>query len=256
MLAGNIKSNARLLAKFIYRFGAVSGNVLFLKFKLKNDLTGLKIPGIAGPVSLRNKTRDIETFYQIFLENEYEVNWIKNPKVIIDAGSHIGLFAVFMKNKFPDAKIICIEPDAENFAMLRENTAFYKDVYYENCGLWNKETKLKVCDKHNLGNWGVVVEENEQKGSVRAVTIDSLLKKYDIDRIDILKLDIESSEKKVFSKGFENWLSKTKMIAIELHDWMEKGCSKPFFEAINKTFESYGYVTGTENTVIVNNDLE
>lgn len=256
MSAENIRSNIRLLAKFVFRFGLLGGGNLFFKFKIKKDLRDLKIPGIAAPVTLRGGTNDVETFYQIFLENEYEVNWIDDPKTIIDAGSHIGLFAVFMKNKFPDARIICIEPDAENFALLRQNTSSYEDIFYENCGLWDRETRIRAYDKYELGNWGVVVEEDPAGGDLRAVTVDSLMRKYGIDRIDILKLDIESSEKRVFGNGYEPWLARTKMIAIELHDWMEEGCSKPFFEAINKTFESYGYVTGSENTVIINNDLD
>ncbi|MCQ4062169.1 FkbM family methyltransferase, partial [Klebsiella pneumoniae] len=73
--------------------------------------------------------------------------------------------------------------------------------------------------------------------------------------VDILKLDIETSEKAVFSAGFEVWLPKVKMIIIELHDWMEPDCAKPFFEAVNKCFKSYTYSMKGENTVIVNNDI-
>lgn len=45
------------------------------------------------------------------------------------------------------------------------------------------------------------------------------------------------------------------MIVIEFHDWIEKGCSKPFFEAINKTFHNYSFVIIGENAIIVNEDI-
>ena len=73
--------------------------------------------------------------------------------------------------------------------------------------------------------------------------------------IDILKLDIETSEKKVFLDNYESWLPKTKMVIIELHDFMEEGCSRSFFTAINKTFTNYEYMIKGENTAIINNDL-
>ncbi|MPN35170.1 hypothetical protein SDC9_182665 [bioreactor metagenome] len=46
------------------------------------------------------------------------------------------------------------------------------------------------------------------------------------------------------------------MIIIELHDWMEDNCAKPFFEAINKTFKNYKYYINGENTIIINQDID
>ena len=45
------------------------------------------------------------------------------------------------------------------------------------------------------------------------------------------------------------------MIIIELHDWMEEGCAKPFFEAINKSITNYKYLVHGQNTIIINNDI-
>jgi hypothetical protein len=70
--------------------------------------------------------------------------------------------------------------------------------------------------------------------------------------IDVLKLDIESSEKELFSQNFEPWLAKTKMIIIELHDSMKAGCAKQFFEAVNKVFPNYDLSIKGENVILVN----
>ena len=101
----------------------------------------------------------------------------------------------------------------------------------------------------------MVVEEDSVNGSIDALCIDTLLLKYNIDCIDVLKLDIESSEKQLFSQNYQNWLPKVKLIIIEFHDGFEKGCSKTFFEAINKTFNDYSLSIRGENIVIRNNDL-
>ena len=249
-----MKENLKLLYRLTSLFGKVSGLRLFVNFKTGN-LDNIKVPNIKTTISLRNGTSDTPTFFQIFLYNEYDLHFIKDPKVIIDGGANIGLFTVLMKNKFPDAKIISIEPDKENFEMLKKNVASYPGVSCENCGLWNTETNLNVSDKMDRGKWGMIVEETKGEGNVKAISIKNIMDKYSLDRIDILKLDIETSEKKVFLDNYESWLPKTKMVIIELHDFMEEGCSRAFFTAINKTFTNYEYMIKGENTAIINNDL-
>jgi hypothetical protein len=112
-----------------------------------------------------------------------------------------------------------------------------------------------VWDKFDIGKWAMVVEENDYNWNVNAVSIPALMKKHDIEFIDVLKLDIESSEKELFSQNFEPWLSKTKMIIIELHDTMKEGCAKQFFETVNKVLPGYDLSIKGENLVLVNKGL-
>jgi FkbM family methyltransferase len=249
------KLNMTALYRLMRSFGIKSGFEVFLNFRL-DKLNNIRIPSIKTPILLRSATSDIPLFNQIFVNKEYNIKFAQSPKVIIDAGANIGLFTVSIKNQFPEAKVICIEPHPGNFQALKQNVSFYEDVFCENCGLWNKETLLKVYDKYNIGNWAMVVEENNEEGNIKATTINKLMDTYSLERIDILKLDIETSEREVFFENYDNWLSKTKMIIIELHDWMRADCSKPFFEAINKTFKKYTYSVSGENTIIINNDME
>ncbi|WP_170252670.1 FkbM family methyltransferase [Adhaeribacter aerolatus] len=244
----------KTLFRLLQNFGVEYGISLFINFKL-NRLDNLRLPNINSSISLRKGTSDSDAFYQVFVLNEYKIDFIERPKVIIDGGANIGLFTVLMKNKFPEAKVISVEPDKDNFAMLQKNVANYNNVYCENLGLWNRKTKLKIYDKFEMGKWAMVVEESEAEGNIEAISIDELVCKYAINTIDILKLDIETSEKILFLDNYEGWLPKVKMIIIELHDCLEEDCSKPFFVAINKTFSKYTYSISGENTVIINNDL-
>lgn len=239
----------KLLVKFFINFGFWYGPKLFLMIKT-GMVKNLKVPRIRYPLTLRKGTSDIPTFYQVFLYNEYKINYPLTPKVVIDGGANVGLYALKIKNEFPDAKVICVEPDPENFEALTKNLSVYNNVYFENAGLWNKSTTLKVYDKHNAGKWAMVVEENEKEGTVKAISISSLMEKYKLDSVDVLKLDIETSEKQVFLNNYDDWLPKVKMLIVELHDWMEEGCSKPFFTAVNKAFPKYSYTMCRENTII------
>ena len=242
------------LRQFAKKFGWIPGLKLYFNISF-NKISKIQLPTIEHPICLRENSSDLKVFYQIFLNDEYSINIPFTPTVIIDGESNIGLFSVLYKNLFKDAKLICIEPDYENFILSEENLSNYENVFHENKGIWTKDTSLRVSDKHNSGKWGMVVEE-DPRGELEAITIDSIIRKYAINIIDVLKLDIESTEKYIFNSNYENWLPKVKMIIIELHDWMEPGCSRPFFEAINKCFTNYEYSCVGENTIIINLDLK
>jgi hypothetical protein len=68
---------------------------------------------------------------------------------------------------------------------------------------------------------------------IPAVPISSLMNKYNWQEVDIVKMDIEGAEKEVFANNnaFE-WLSKTKLLIIELHDNYVANCSKTLFKAL------------------------
>jgi len=97
-----------------------------------------------------------------------------------------------------------------------------------------------------------VSDESSGPGDVVMATVDDLLAEFSLPHIDILKLDIESAEKQLFSENYMSWLSKTRIILIELHDWMEPGCSRSFFTAINEAFPNYSFYQVGENSVISN----
>jgi FkbM family methyltransferase len=229
------------------------GLKLFDQYQFGN-LEKVVLPTVKHPFTLRYNTSDIPVFDQVFLNEEYNIK-LTAPHVIIDGGANIGLFALYIKNKYPEAKIICVEPDLENFDILQKNTSVYDNIFCENFGIWNKDTKLKIYDKYDMGKWAMVVEEDSMNGKISAISLKTLMEKYSINRIDVLKLDIETSEKQLFLDNYDYWLPKTKIIIIELHDWMEDGCSKPFFEAINKSFLKYKFSMIGENVVIENKDL-
>lgn len=244
----------KLLYKFWISFGLIKGTILFSKFKI-GDIKSIKLPNIKYSISLRKQTSDIQVFHQIFLNREYDIKF-NSTDVIIDAGANIGLFTIAMKNRYPESTIICLEPDVENYSVLTQNVSHYEGIFCQNCGLWSTDTKLKVFDKYGHGKMGIVVEEDNVYGNVQGISLESILKKYSIQTIDVLKVDIETSEIQLFSNGYQQWLPKVKTIVIELHDWMGVECAKPFFEAINKTFTKYEYSISGENTIIYNKDLE
>lgn len=84
-----------------------------------------------------------------------------------------------------------------------------------------------------------------------SITIDKIIELYNIDKIDILKIDIEGSEKEVFEES--EWLDKVNILIIELHDRMKKGCSQSVLNSVMK-FDFSLQING-ENLIFIKSKL-
>jgi FkbM family methyltransferase len=248
-----MKLKLQRVATLIEKFGLSKGLQLYLGLR-KNNLPHISLPGIKSLIFLRPGTTDNAIFDQVFVKGEYSIPLSFEPSVIVDVGAHIGLFTVFMKNLFPEARFICVEPGKSNFQQLRKNTEAYQSIQIENAAIWNRSTSVLLQEQFDLGQSGLQATEHSA-GETQAITMEMLFEKYSLSHIDILKLDIETAEKIVFANGYEGWLKRVRLIIIELHDWLEPGCAQVFLKAINLTFEHYRYTVCGENTVIENLDF-
>jgi len=72
-----------------------------------------------------------------------------------------------------------------------------------------------------------------------AVDIGTLLRESGMERVSILKIDVEGAEAIIFSANYEAWINNVDNIVIELHDDSDFGeSSKVFFDAISgRSFE-------------------
>lgn len=220
---------------FSRKFG-IQGFIFWMKrIFFRNSLIKFQHKSFSKPVYLRNNTSDIPIFKQILLNEDYNLSLDFEPEFIIDCGSNIGLSAIYFKNKYPQSKIVCIEPEHTNFELLVKNTTGYTDIHCLHSGIWNKNTNLRIKDL-NLGNYAFIVEEVQFKDTetIPAISIDQIMIQFNMKSIDLLKIDIEGSEKEVFEYNYEHWLSKTKIIIIELHDCLRPGASAAFYKAIDR----------------------
>jgi FkbM family methyltransferase len=158
--------------------------------------------------------------------------------------------AIYFANRYKEAKIIAIEPESNNYELLERNTENYTNITAIKAALWNTSGEISLFDT-GLGNDGFMVENNEAllktpvkniKQKIKTITIDEIINEFHIDSVDILKIDIEGSEKEVF-ESCKSWINKVKCIIIELHERMKKGCNKAFRKNI-KYFDKAGFYDG------------
>ena len=98
--------------------------------------------------------------------------------------------------------------------------------------------------------WSYVIHEVSEPSdqSFQAISIAGLMKKYDLEHIDILKMDIEGSEKEIFSDDYKSWLSKVRVLIVEFHDHKIPDCTKTFFKALDDY--SYRMRCRGENVIV------
>lgn len=221
------------IIRFYREFG-MSGLFILNKEKFsKKPFYSFQIKDYQYSIYHRPRTSDLDTFIQVIWHKAYEVGYGLEPKTIVDCGANIGLASIQYGKLFPKAKIFAIEPDKGNFDILKLNTQGYSNITPIRKGVWNKSTNLRIKDNGN-GNWGFQVEEaeNEDSDTVPSISLRELIDTYNIENIDILKVDIEGSEKELFEYDCDFWLSKTKTLIIEVHDWMNHGAVRAVFSKI------------------------
>jgi FkbM family methyltransferase len=206
------------------------------RFRNRDTPLTLRTKYARFPLFFRPNTSDIDAFSQIFVAREYRcLDHLTRAPLIIDCGANVGYASAYFLSRFPDAFVIAIEPDRDNFALLEKNLAPYAGRYRAICSaIWSKKADLVFSDAR-LGDgreWSRTVREAApgEPPAVTACDIGSLFKESGFDRIALLKIDIEGSEVEVFtSSEYSEWLPSVDHLVIELHG---SDCKSAFLQAI------------------------
>lgn len=178
-------------------------------------------------------TADEGVIYEIFQKRVYKgIFWpypdkIEQTKVIFDIGAHIGIASLYFRGIFPEALIVCVEPECQNARILKANLK--GKSLADNGAIWHKNTALQL-EPSKTGSWGYTVTEGK---GIAGRTIPRLMDLYFVDRIDLMKMDIEGAEKILFEHPCP-WLSKVVTLIIETHDDKVPGCLKAVRDRVAK----------------------
>jgi FkbM family methyltransferase len=149
-----------------------------------------------GRVFIRHATPDVVTLDEVFYTRDYEfpadvsARLDRSPRVL-DLGANIGLFGVFVLERFPGARITAVEPDAANAAVLRRCAAANTPEAWtivEAAAATHEGTVPFVSGQFSLSQ---VAEGGEPTPAVDALVL--------LDDAELGKLDIEGSEWELLS---------------------------------------------------------
>ena len=166
------------------------------------DGTPFLIPDVASFLS---------TYEELIYRGVYEFETKQEVPIILDFGANIGLSIYFCMKHYPKAKVYGYEADPFIFKYLEHNVQGITNGNIElfNVALSDAEGGLHFASNHADG--GRVSDEGV---TVRAVDAVAEIRKF--DRIDMLKIDIEGSERIILPR-ISPYLERVENIFIEYH---------------------------------------
>ncbi|KAI0187286.1 S-adenosyl-L-methionine-dependent methyltransferase [Xylaria flabelliformis] len=181
----------------------------------------VELPTLSCYASSVDEARFI--YKEIYEDKCYDVANLSEAPFIVDVGANIGLASLYMKQKYPSAKILAFEPAPETYDTLCKNLALHKVSGVEplQYGCASKPGTAKLTFFPNLpGNSTLVPAEKQELyeeavkkhgreaadkrfGGSREVDVKLerlshfLDSRSDIKQIDLLKVDVEGAELEV-----------------------------------------------------------
>lgn len=198
---------------------------------LRLDRISFKIKGYPNPIHLRPETSDVAVVSQILFSDQFKEVPLNDPTWILDCGANIGCSAVYFLNKFPECKVVCVEADYKNFAILVRNLEPYLDRCFPFLGAISTEGGLvSIESSEKLGNWGSRISSIDTGQNVPAFPLQHLCSFTDQGFFDLIKMDIEGGE-----TGILNSMSKRGSVEKMLFKRMIVEChSDEAFKAMSE----------------------
>jgi len=161
---------------------------------------------------------DRAAFFQVFFAGEYDflLSRISPGDVVLDAGANIGCFTIQASQLVgPRGVVIAVEPEAANADCLKANVRLN---HLQNVTVLERALDA-VSDKtvHIVGT-GAMASLAQAGIGVRTITLDDVLTRLATEKFDLIKMDIEGSERLVFQTALTSAaLGRARAIAVEVH---------------------------------------
>lgn len=183
----------------------------------------LRVRPLGGrTVYCRPGTSDCHVLIDTFFDRYHQAPVPLAPDaVILDLGANIGLTMADYAQQYPQARIIGVEMDPENAELARRNTAsFGTRCQLLEGAVWDHDGSVDF-EGDQAWAYSVVPASDPatavaSQRSTQSFTIESILSRFQINKVDFLKMDIEGAESVVLKPG-AGWLDRVDCIALEFH---------------------------------------
>ena len=152
---------------------------------------------------------------EIFEENVYEVNAgrFAVDGVTVDIGANIGAFALLAASH--GSKVYAVEPEPHNSMALNNNilinemTSLVTHVPY---GISDHKGFATITDE---GGGATIKDDGSFGAEIELITLDNLFDLYHIEKVNVLKIDVEGSEPDIILGASKEALNKCAYITME-----------------------------------------
>jgi len=177
----------------------------------------------------------------------------KNEPIIFEIGANRGNVVLKYLEHFPKGTYHCFEPFPATFEILKSQFDNNKNVHCYNLAVADKIEKKQFFVNKNVDTNSLLRPQkaglssdakvkNEYTIDVQTTTIDSICEQKEINRIDILKMDIQGGELAAL-KGAVKMLSQKRISCIysEVY-FIEQYENHPLFHDVSKYLFEFGFV--------------
>jgi FkbM family methyltransferase len=163
-----------------------------------------RLPSVE-PVLIEGYVGDVGVMAQVAVSEHYEPDVMKTlhalvapDAVCVDGGANIGVLALALSRYAPSGQVVAFEPGASNLLLLQRNLERNQvsNVTVVPKGLWDRsgQLELNVDPQHPGGSY---IGPNDGRTVVEAIevtTLDAWVETEGLDRLDLIKLDVEGGE--------------------------------------------------------------
>lgn len=156
---------------------------------------------------------------QAFVDQERLLrNTVGEAPVIFDVGAYTGQVALQYRSMFPAAEIYCFEPFPDTFSVLKNKVEQDPKINCYPIGVSNEAGRQTIQSNAHAGtnsllktdaaakdNWGSGLLETLEQLEIEVATLDGIVERHGIERIDLLKMDVQGAEYLVIQGGKQSF---------------------------------------------------
>jgi FkbM family methyltransferase len=176
----------------------------------------------------RFKTRgamDIWSIKETWLDRFYERYGaaVQPGWTVVDIGGGLGDFTLFAAQE-PTSKVYAFEPTPDSFRLLQENVAMSgrRNVQAEPVAIWSTSGQIAIDTSPGEAVQFISREAGSQPAAgqvrVESITLAEAFERFEIERVDLLKMDCEGAEYTILFSSPPEILQKVQRIVMEYHD--------------------------------------
>lgn len=195
--------------------------------RIRRDASGLWVHEEGGTTYYgpTPHTATTEVVEALALDHWCHVTPVGPGSTVIDVGAGNGDETVFFSRLVgPTGKVVCIEAHPTTTESLRRTVTANRlaNVHIIEVAVSDEIGEISMSNSlvDHVAN-ADVGDRGDDNHTVRVPTdlLDNVLDALDLDRVDLLKMNIEGAETKAL-RGMTSWLAATRAVAISCHDFL------------------------------------
>jgi FkbM family methyltransferase len=149
---------------------------------------------------------------------------------VLDVGANVGLFAVWVALRAPAARVFAFEAARDNYRALAQNVrdARLGGISAHHYAVTGRRSARVTLYRgvhggvHSIRpeyrNWDPARGGPRPTERVRTITLERILRRFALERVDVLKLDCEGAEHEILRAAPSPVLARIRRIVGEYHD--------------------------------------